>query len=51
VKFYPINLNLKDKKVLIVGAGRVALRKFGRLLEAGAQIKIVSPEFNQGFEL
>jgi len=50
VKFYPINLNLKDKKVLIVGAGKVALRKFKRLLLTEAKIKIVSPEFNQGFE-
>ncbi|RCW50429.1 bifunctional precorrin-2 dehydrogenase/sirohydrochlorin ferrochelatase [Halanaerobium sp. MA284_MarDTE_T2] len=49
MKFYPINLNLRDKKVLIVGAGRVALRKFKRLLQAGAQIKITSPEFNQEF--
>ena len=50
MRFYPINLNLKDKKVLIVGAGKVALRKFKRLLLAEAKIKIVSPEFNQGFE-
>ena len=52
MKFYPINLNLKDKRVLIVGAGRVALRKFERLLQIGKQIKqikVVSPEFNQGF--
>ncbi|MFN2340497.1 MAG: bifunctional precorrin-2 dehydrogenase/sirohydrochlorin ferrochelatase [Halanaerobium sp.] len=50
MNFYPINLNLQDKKVLIVGAGRVALRKFKRLLPAEAEIKVVSPEFNQGFE-
>ena len=49
MKFYPINLNLKNRKILIVGAGRVALRKFKQLLKAGAEIKIVSPEFNQGF--
>ncbi|TDO92185.1 precorrin-2 dehydrogenase/sirohydrochlorin ferrochelatase [Halanaerobium saccharolyticum] len=49
MKFYPINLNLKDKNVLIVGAGKVALRKFKRLLPTGARIKIVAPEFNQGF--
>lgn len=49
MKFYPINLNLKNKKVLIVGAGRVALRKFKRLLKTGAEIKIISPEFNKGF--
>jgi len=51
VKFYPINLNLKDKKVLIVGAGKVALRKFKRLLLTEAKIKIVSPEFNHEFEV
>ncbi len=49
MNFYPINLNLENKKILIVGAGRVALRKFKRLLKAGAEIEIVSPEFNQGF--
>ncbi|PUU93207.1 bifunctional precorrin-2 dehydrogenase/sirohydrochlorin ferrochelatase [Halanaerobium sp.] len=49
MKFYPINLNLKDKNVLIVGAGKVALRKFKRLLQTRAQIKIISPEFNWEF--
>ncbi|RAK10599.1 precorrin-2 dehydrogenase [Halanaerobium saccharolyticum] len=49
MKFYPINLNLKDKKVLIVGAGKVALRKFKRLLQTGAQIKIIAPKYNQKF--
>lgn len=49
MKFYPINLNLKDKNVLIVGAGKVALRKFKRLIKTTAKIKVVSPSFNQGF--
>jgi len=49
VRFYPINLNLKEKNVLIVGAGKVALRKFKRLLQTGAQIKIIAPKFNQEF--
>jgi len=50
VKFYPVNLNLDDKKVLIVGGGKVALRKFKRLMLTKAEIKIVSPEFNSGFK-
>lgn len=50
MKFYPVNLNLNDKKVLIVGGGKVALRKFKRLLLTKAHIKIVSPEFNPGFK-
>ena len=46
---YPINLDLKNKKVLIIGAGKVAFRKFQRLLETEAEIKIISPHFNQDF--
>jgi precorrin-2 dehydrogenase/sirohydrochlorin ferrochelatase len=48
---YPINLNIKEKKILIVGAGKVAFRKFERLLAAGAAIKVVSPNFNDQFSL
>lgn len=47
--FYPVNLNLKNKKILIVGAGKVAFRKFKRLAAVGALIKIVSPEFDDLF--
>lgn len=50
LNFYPINLKLEDKKVLIVGAGKVALRKFKRLSTTTAQIKVVSPDFNPGFD-
>lgn len=46
---YPINLDLKNKKVLIVGAGKVAFRKFKRVLETEAEIKIISSHFNQNF--
>lgn len=47
--FYPINLNLNKKNILIVGAGTVALRKFKRLAAAGALITVVSPEINNSF--
>lgn len=48
--FYPVNLKLKAKKVLIVGGGKVGLRKFKRLLKARAEITVVSPKFNPGFK-
>lgn len=41
---YPLALKLTHKKVLIVGAGKVALRKLTGLLETGAEITVVSPE-------
>ena len=43
VNYYPINLNLKDKECLVIGAGRVAERKVRRLLECGAQVSVIAP--------
>jgi len=43
--YYPILLNIQDKKCLVVGGGEVALRKVKALLEHGANIEIVSPDF------
>jgi siroheme synthase-like protein len=50
LKHYPIFLDLKDRAVLVVGAGRVALRKTRGLLEAGARVTVVAPEFETEFE-
>ena len=43
--YYPILLNIQDKKCLVVGGGEVALRKAQMLLEHGAIVEIVSPVF------
>jgi siroheme synthase-like protein len=48
--WYPIFLDLKDRRVLVVGAGRVALRKTLGLLEAGARVTVVAPEHLPEFE-
>lgn len=44
--YYPINLNLENKKCLVVGAGRVAQRKVMRLLECGAKVRVISPKIS-----
>lgn len=44
---YPILLNLKDRRVVIVGGGEVALRKLKDLLDAGARIALVAPEIHE----
>lgn len=41
---YPVNLCLDDMPVLVVGAGKVALRKVRGLMAAGALVTIVAPE-------
>jgi uroporphyrin-III C-methyltransferase/precorrin-2 dehydrogenase/sirohydrochlorin ferrochelatase len=41
---YALGLILTDRKVLVVGGGAVATRRVPALLEAGAQVVLVSPE-------
>jgi precorrin-2 dehydrogenase len=50
LRHYPIFLDLKDRAVLVVGAGKVALRKTKGLLEAGARVTVVAPEWEAEFE-
>ena len=41
--FYPVYLNLKARRVLVIGGGEVAERKIESLLESGASVLVVSP--------
>ena len=41
--YYPIFLDLRAKPVLVIGGGRVALRKIKGLLEAQARVTVISP--------
>ncbi len=43
MNYLPIQLNIKNKKCLIVGSGPVAIRKIKSLLACGAKVKLVSP--------
>jgi precorrin-2 dehydrogenase len=43
--YYPILLNIQGKRCLVVGGGKVALRKVQTLLEHSVTIEIVSPAF------
>jgi len=46
--YYPVYLNMQDKKCLIAGGGQVALRKAASLLEHGAKVTVVSPRLCAG---
>ena len=41
---YPIFLSIRDRTCVVVGGGKVGERKVNGLLEAGACVRVVSPE-------
>ncbi|MDX1709045.1 MAG: bifunctional precorrin-2 dehydrogenase/sirohydrochlorin ferrochelatase [Desulfobacterales bacterium] len=44
MKYYPINLDIKNRCCLVVGGGAVGTRKVITLLECGARVTVVSPD-------
>jgi precorrin-2 dehydrogenase/sirohydrochlorin ferrochelatase len=44
MRYYPINLDVKSQKCLIIGGGGVGTRKALTLLECGAAVTVISPE-------
>jgi precorrin-2 dehydrogenase/sirohydrochlorin ferrochelatase len=48
--YYPAFLNLKGKRTIVVGGGKVAERKILALLKAGANITVISPDITKRIE-
>lgn len=48
--YYPVYLDLKDKKCIIVGGGRVAERKCRSLIKNGADVTVISPSITKRLE-
>ncbi len=44
MSLYPISLNLLNRLCLVVGGGKVAERKIKSLLNAGANVRLISPD-------
>lgn len=42
--YYPIFLNIRGRKCVVVGGGKVAFRKVKVLLEHGANVEVISPD-------
>jgi precorrin-2 dehydrogenase/sirohydrochlorin ferrochelatase len=46
--YYPIMLNLRDKRCVVIGGGLVAERKVAAFLECGALVCVIGPELSPG---
>jgi len=44
MKYYPICLDIKKRRCLVIGGGRVAERKVKGILACNAQVTVISPE-------
>jgi precorrin-2 dehydrogenase / sirohydrochlorin ferrochelatase len=49
-EYYPAFLNLRGKKCIVVGGGKVAERKVAALIRAGACVMVISPELTAALE-
>ena len=50
LSYYPLFIDLRKKKCVVVGGGQVALRKVLSLLECGAEVTVISPDFTPEFK-
>lgn len=44
---YPVNLDLTGRQCGVIGGGKVAWRKVKTLVDAGAQVTVISPELSE----
>jgi precorrin-2 dehydrogenase/sirohydrochlorin ferrochelatase len=50
VRYYPVNLDIRGKRCVVVGGGAVAGRKVERLLECGAKVSVMSEKLSPALE-
>ena len=43
-RYFPLFVDLEQKKIVVVGAGRIAERRIQTLLSFEAQITVIAPE-------
>ena len=44
MRYYPVHLDIQNRKCLVVGGGSVGTRKVNNLLECAARVTVVSPD-------
>ena len=50
MRYYPVFLDIVGRPAVVIGGGEVALRKVEGLLDAGAQVTVVSPTLHPGLK-
>ena len=45
--FYPMFMEMERRKVVLIGGGHVALEKIVKLIDADADVTVISPELGE----
>src|SRR5579859_3550902 len=48
--YYPIFLDIEERRVVIIGGGTVCARKAETMLKYGAKVTVIAPEFHPDIE-
>ena len=46
--YYPVYLDLRDRRCVVIGGGQVGEEKVARLLDCGANVTVISPQVTDG---
>ena len=46
--YYPVFINVSDRRCVVIGGGNIGEEKVHRLLDCGAAVVVISPEVNDG---
>jgi siroheme synthase-like protein len=46
--YYPVFINVADRRCVVIGGGNIGEEKVHRLLDCGAAVVVISPEVNDG---
>lgn len=50
MEFYNVSIDIRQRKCVVVGGGKVALRKVCKLFAAGAEVIAIAPNFSPDFQ-
>ncbi len=48
MRYYPVFLDINERRTVVIGGGKVAERKVFSLVEAGASVTVISPKVTKG---
>ncbi len=50
MRYFPINIDIRNRQAVVIGGGRVAFRKITALHKADADVKVISPSITNEIE-